>query len=189
MVIISNFFDCDNTNDTSDLMQACMSNDYEKVVYQVETLKADVNYITKDRQCALLRAIFKNNLNIVKYLHEHGAVINISDHKQNTLLMMSIYLRQNDISAYLIISGINILAKNKYNESAMHFCGMTGNIFIMKLLLERDALINELNIRNHSPIILACGNKYTNVVKFLINEGANINVIDHNNDSKFIWKK
>ena len=167
----------------SPLIIACVKQDYNQVVHLVENEKVDVNYKTSDSQCAILHAVMKNNIKIVKYLHEQGADINVMDDKKNNLLMMSIFLKLDDISSYLIVNGIDFTLKNKYNETAMHFCAMHGNLYIMKMLYERGADINVTNIRSHTPLIVSCGNKHTMCVKFLINNGSDINVKDYKNDN------
>jgi ankyrin repeat protein len=167
----------------SDLIIACVKQDYDQVVNLVEIKKVDVNFKTIDHQCAILHAVMKNNIKIVKYLHENGADINVIDAKNNNLLMMSIFLKFDDISAYLIINGINLNQTNKFNEKVVHFCAMHGNLFIMKMLFERGADMNSSNIRNHTPLIMSCGNKHAKCVKFLVENGIDVNGKDYKNDN------
>lgn len=171
------------TDKLSELIIACIKQDYDQVVYLVETKKVDINFKTIDHQCAILHAVMKNNIKLVKYLHENGADINIIDAKNNNLLMMSIFLKFDEISAYLIVNGINLNQTNKFNEKVVHFCAMHGNLFIMKMLFERGADMNPSNIRNHTPLIMSCGNKHGKCVKFLVENGIDVNGKDYKNDN------
>lgn len=166
----------------SGLMIACMQNDYDQVVYQVKTLKSNINYQKEDGTTALMTAIYKKNLNIVKFLCENGADKNNKDYLNNTALMYAIYIHP-DSAIYLIMHGADINIKNNLDETPMHFASMAGELFIMKLLYDRGAFINTHNVNKHTPLMMACGNKHINAIKFLVKNGADINVMDHNNDN------
>jgi ankyrin repeat protein len=172
----------DHENDMTGLMIACLDDDYKQVVYQVEELKSNINYQRRNGQTALMYAIYKNNLKIVKYLCENGADKDLLDEINNTGLMYAIYMCS-EIAMYLIINGANINIKNNKDETAIHFASMIGNILIIKMLIEHGADINVYNINKHTPIMMACGNKHFKCVKYLINNNADINVYDFNHDN------
>jgi ankyrin repeat protein len=172
----------DHENDMTGLMIACLDNNYNQVVHQVETLKSNVNYQRRNGQTALMYAIYKNNLKIAKYLCENGANKDLTDEIGNTALMHAIY-KYPEIAMYLITNGADINIKNSQDETAIHFASMAGNLSIIKMLFERGANINVYNINKHTPIMMACGNKHFKCVKYLITNGADINVHDLNYDN------
>jgi len=182
LYIEPNFVKRDYKDGVTGLMIACLQNDYDQVVYQVKTLKSEINYQKDDGTTALMTAIYKKNLNIVKFLCENGADKNIKDYLNNTALIYAIYLHP-ESAIYLIMNGADINIKNNLNESTMHFASMAGELFIMKLLYERGAEINTFNVNNHTPLMMACGNKHMNAVKYLVKNGADINTIDINYDN------
>jgi ankyrin repeat protein len=169
-------------NDLTDLMIACINDNYEQVVYQVEKLKSDINKQQSNLHTALMYAIFKKNLKIATYLCESGADKDIVDEINNTALMHAIY-NCSEIAIYLITHGANIFNKNKLNETAMHFASMLGDLFIVQLLFEHGLDINSSNTNKHSPIMLATGNKHNKLVKYFIDNDANINDVDSNQDN------
>jgi ankyrin repeat protein len=171
-----------HANDVTGLMIACLHENYDQVVYQVEKLKVNINHQKNDGSTALMIAIYKKNLKIVKYLCENGADKELRDYLNNTALIYAIYLSP-ECASYLIIHGSHINIKNNLNETPMHFAAMTGNLFIVKLLFERGSELNVFNKNKHAPLMMACGNKHFDVIKFLVSNGADINVVDDNQDN------
>jgi ankyrin repeat protein len=166
----------------SNLMYACIDNNYNQVVCIVEVLKEDINYQRTDGQTALMHAVYKKNYKIATYLCENGADKDLKDEIDNTALMHAIYSCP-EIAMYLIINGANINIKNKLGEYPVHFAAMNGNHLIMKMLYDRGVELNIYNINKHSPIMMACSNQHYKCVRYLIQNGASLNDEDYNNDN------
>jgi ankyrin repeat protein len=178
-----NYIKRNHENDMTGLMIAVNLDDYDAVVYQIETLKANPNHQRKNGRTALMYAISKNNLKIVTYLCENGANKDLQDEIENTAIMHAIYMCRTDIAIYLIMNGANINIKNELDEYPIHFASMMGNLLIIKMLYERGCELNVYNNNRHTPLMMACGHKHLNCVKYLVQNGADINAEDNNQDN------
>lgn len=177
-----NYIKREHENDMTGLILACMDNNYDQVVYQVEKLNANVNYQAADGKTALMYAIYKNNFKIAEYLCNKGIDKNIIDDKGNVALNYAITMALN-IATYLIINGADIHIKNICDEYPIHFASMQGDLVIIQMLYERGANLNALNYNKHSPLMMACGNKHLKCVKYLVKNNADVNATDYNNDN------
>lgn len=169
-------------NNMTGLIIACMDNNYDQVIYQVEKLNSNINYQSTDGKTALMYAIYKNNFKIAEYLCEKGADKNIVDDKGNPALNYAITMAP-DVAIYLIMNGADINIKNMCEEYSIHFASMQGNMLIIEMLYERGANLNVFNYNKHTPLMMACGNKRYKAVQYLIKNGADINATDYNNDN------
>ena len=177
-----NYVKREHGDDITGLILACMDNNYDQVVYQVEKLKSNINYQATDGKTALMYAIYKNNFKIAEYLCNNGADKNIIDDKGNVALNYAITMAPN-IATYLIINGANINIKNICDEYPIHFASMQGDLVVIQMLFERGAELNKFNYNKHTPLMMACGNKHFKCVKYLVKNGADINATDYNNDN------
>ena len=127
-------------------------------------LGADINTV-----CPLRAAVFEGNLDMVKFLVENGAMVNIpSRYYNNTCLMLAAVRNNNaNIVNYLLENGANLHAKDQDGRTALHYATEQGNFDIVRNLLEAGAA----NVKDHgrlTPLMLACMNRNEIAAKFLI---------------------
>eukprot|EP00833_Pecoramyces_ruminatium_P000916 jgi/Orpsp1_1/1174948/evm.model.c7180000052063.1 len=153
----------------------------------------------------LLTAIKFENINIIKYLIEHGADPN--QHQQYekmgeniiTLnpIICAIQQSNKNIIQYLVEEvGINIPLLDEKNHFIIYAI-KNSNFSIVKCLIKYHADINRKNEYGWTPLIQAMYKKPLNIdlIKYLIENGADINAVDNNNENalihiiKFIKKK
>lgn len=139
----------------------------------------DINHESRRSESALACAVRRQHVSIVKLLLERGANANVI-----------LYPACSDEAMARDRRHIPFRRGNHY--AALHRTAANGNIPILRLLLDHGARVNQIagnttalhaaikNIRRHrpghvSPEILA---RYTEVVKLLLERGANVNAQD-----------
>lgn len=118
---------------------------------------------------------YQNNLPGIKKEIENGADINMEDsiYHNYTPLIIAISRNYFKVSKYLLENGAKLPKKGKYNDTVLHH---TSRIRIMKLLLKHGADINAFSIYNDTPLMRH--NHDPEVVQFLIDNNANVNLVD-----------
>ena len=128
---------------------------------------ANVNHLTPTNCTPLRAACFDGRLDIVQYLVEHGAKINISDAFNNTCLMIAASKGHLNVVKYLLSIGSNPDVVSNCGNTALHFAAERGHLDVIKCLLEKGAQIIE-NTFGMTPLNLAAENTKAHVVEYLI---------------------
>ncbi len=97
------------------------------------------------------------NFEIVKYLVDNGAKINVANPVGQTPLAFAARFGYENIVKYLLAKDANTnLSDSVYKLTPLIACSIGGNAEIGKMLIEKGALINQCDgINNHSPLIWA----------------------------------
>ena len=120
------------------------------------------------------------NFEIVKYLVEKGAAINIVDENDTTPLLKAANQKNWNVVSYLIEKAANVELADKKNNTPMHEAAKSGVLNIVKSLVEKGADFNARNDYGYTPIHLAALNGHLNILMYLIDEkGANFTVKDN----------
>jgi len=138
------------------LFIAAMKN-YKKEVELLIEKDANVNLQTKfHRKTPLYVAVENNHLSIVKLLVEKGADVNLSDEKNKNPLYIAI--EDTDDEKH----------RKKHKDPNVR-------INIIKYLIEKEADINIADNTGISPLIIALNYDEEDIVKLLVEKGANVN--------------
>jgi ankyrin repeat protein len=115
------------------------------------------------------------NTDVVKLLVERGANLEAAHQGCGiTPLHMAVNGEHTDMVGFLLDSGANIHAVDKYNETALHKSACKGNTDVVDLLLNRGADTEVRDKDGCTPLHLAVFYGQTDVVNLLVNRGANI---------------
>ena len=166
----------------NEIYKVCKSNDIfiikEKLgLLTLEEKKIILNYQTETSIPILILACINNNLNLLEYLFNEGADLNIK-------LMYQKILDTND-------NNNNRICCNK-NTSLLHIACKIKNFNIVKFLINNKVDINAIDIYNSTPLYNICQHfndainnnklyKYKKedfdeifqIIKFLLKKGAN----------------
>ena len=128
---------------------------------------ANVNSTTKSNSTALRAACFDGHFEIVKFLVENSADIEIANRHGHTCLMIACYKGHLAIAKYLITRGADLNRKSVKGNTALHDCAECGSLDIMKLLLSHNAKM-AADSYNMTPLLAAAVTGHSAIVEYLL---------------------
>lgn len=151
-------------------------------------LTAGMNPNIKVSQTAmtpLMLATVKGHEEVVNLLLTKGADINAKEKSGNTALMGAVLNNHLNIAKYLIKNGADVNARNDKGLTALFGAAKAGKIEFAKMLLDNKADPNIADTAGEmagcTPLLIAVSEGHLDVVKVLIEKGANINAQMANN--------
>lgn len=155
------------------LMLATIKNN-ELLVSALIAAKADVNKQDKNGYTALIFAAYNNFDNIALKLIETGADVNTQNNKGETPLMWATYKNNESIVSALIAAGANPYLANSNNRTALQFGLDTGTRQVIQAIFSSH-LLKDKKVEIDSGLVLATSYGNFEAVKFLIEQGADVN--------------
>ncbi len=121
------------------------------------------------------------NEKVMKLLSEIG--IDSCDSYLRTALIWSTFYNNIDLMEWLIKNGANIDHQDINGYSALHFAGQQKNLYAAKLLLDKGADINLIDIHGNPPIWTAIFNSKGDyrLVRLYALKGATLDYKNKNN--------
>ena len=183
-----------NSYTKSTFLITAIDNGYLDIAKDLINHGADINKSNKYKETPLLTALRNQEFKFAKYLISKGVNLSSEDVQGNNALTYSIQFNQNDIALKVIdkidihrLLPIGILKKGVgYSQSDIYFIDprarkftylhlavKNGNITIIKELLRRGLDIEDKAKVKITPLQMAILYQNVNVVKFLIENGAN----------------
>jgi len=162
--------DCIGTNQDTPLHFASNSglNDIAAILLE---RGADPNQTNEDLEASLHFAARKGHLKMAELLFDNGADIDAADKDGETALFFASESGHSDIVKYLLSKSAK-LTKNKRGITCLHIASACKEgLECVKLLLEYVPL-NCMDIDKDSPLNYAVAEGNKNVVKFLLEKGA-----------------
>lgn len=146
---------------------------------------ANIN-IKSENYGLLLHALARNSGSeeIFKIILENDLNINIDEtHDNCTALFYACKHNNLRLAELLIQHGANVNFATKNNITPLHCACSNLNLEMIKLLIQNKADVNFKSENDYSPLQLACsrywlGKDSNNVIKYLIDSGADINSKD-----------
>jgi ankyrin repeat protein len=132
------------------------------------------NYI--ENETGLMIASGAGALNVVKYLVEHGANVNMKDKDvdvKNTALMLACGEGHLEVVKYLVEHGAKVNMKNNNNGTALMFASQEGNLEVVRFLVGRGANTNDKTKEGETALDMAREGGYDDIVEFLTIEKNN----------------
>ncbi len=184
-------FACDSKAGATALHKACQGGSLEVVKILVDNGAFINAVVVSTGHTALIEALWFKQADICKYLIEQNAGINLSTHYGFTILQHFEYaMNVNQVGREKLLEADKAL---KSRQS--HDAGMVETQKLMKAVVENNlkevqALISagaEIDERSpvlngfndyHTPLLVACRDGHTEIVKELINAGADINAVE-----------
>ena len=164
----------------TDLIRASSKGNLKEVIRLVES-GVDVNETTKNGWNALLEASGEGHLKIVKYLLEHGANANIK--AGYTSLMRAAYHGYFDIAKCLVKYGADINAKDDVGMSVL--MRTFGRLELIRHVAE---FIDFKDSEDEFALLIErAKNDYLKMVKFLVENGVDVNSVSDNGWSVLMW--
>jgi len=135
----------------------------------------------------LFYAIQKGQIDVVRYLVNHGATLFPQINEITTALHQAMLPRSPrqsrlEIIAFLLATGqIDVNARNIYGNTALHTAAEYGYVDVISLLLQAGANIEMRGQDGQTPLLLATAKGHNEVVHTLLINGANPNQADNDN--------
>lgn len=128
----------------------------------------------------LMYACYNNNIDVSRILIEYDVEINLTNHANCTALMMACNNRCHDTVKLLLKYGAEVNVQETINgETALTLaCKFYYDYDIIKMLLEKGAVVNVVNKKGETPLILSCFTNNIKNIRLLVDHGADINVHD-----------
>jgi ankyrin repeat protein len=162
------------------LVQAAVNDDLDEVKARV-IMRAKVNARDKSANgiSPLHAAVENGNLEMIQFLLDHGAKVNIRDSDKRTPLMMMDGDATEEILDLLVRYGAKMqLADKEKNTVLHHLVQNTSNESLIAMLINLGVSVNAVNKSGQTALMLAAGNDNEESVKKLLESGADVNLLD-----------
>lgn len=134
--------------------------------YLLEQGNLNINSVGYLGMTALsLASIEYGNLEMIKYLLEKGADINVKNEDGSTALMTASMYGNLEIIKYLIENGADINAKDNDGSTALIYASKWGNLETVEYLVKNGADINIKDIENKTALDWAANSRIEEVLK------------------------
>lgn len=130
--------------------------------------RAPINLADTNGYTPLARAVVGGYLDVARLLINRGANLNTLTKEKNTLLMLSVLSKNNELTIFLLTLDIDIDAKEIAGETALMLAAATGQETMVNSLIQAgtDLRTRNLNDRNAYQIAINSGhNKTADLIK------------------------
>jgi uncharacterized protein len=159
-------------------------------------LKKDVYIHAQDKEgrCALVAAAYKNRLEIVDVLIAVGADVNMKDNTLQSAYLISTSDGYTELLKKTLKAGADVHSTDSYNGTGLIRAADRGHVEIIRELLKTDIRVNHINKLGWTALLEAIilgdgGRRHTEVVRLLVDAGADINLPDKDGSTPFTHAK
>ncbi|OWZ23575.1 Serine/threonine protein kinase [Phytophthora megakarya] len=187
LTVVKRLVECDNVQvDAGDdygrtpLIFASWNGQLHVVEYLLDH-GAQVDVADHGGSTALRFAASEGHLAILKLLIDRGATVNTADLNGWTPLRLATERGHVDIVKCLLEHDVDVDTRDNWGSSALRFAASDGRVEIMKLLVEiGSARVNQAEGHlGWTPLMLATWNGHINVVRYLLDHGADVDAKDN----------
>lgn len=137
---------------------------------------------------ALIAASYQNHLEVARLLIEAGADVNVKDASQHSAYLIPTADGYLEFLKLTLRSGADVHSLDSYNGTGLIRAADRGHIEIIEELLETDIGIDHVNRLGWTALLEAIilgdgGPRHTEVVRLLVQAGADVMLADNNGDT------
>jgi uncharacterized protein len=162
-----------------------MKGDYNRLNELLKDDKCEINQQLCKEGNPLIWAVLFENKEIVELLINHG--FDVNEHRSccEAILMIAVTTGNLDIVKILVDNGANINQQDAIGgASALQYACDEGHVDIVEYLIKMRA---DINGNDGGPLLAASRGGYIIIIQFLINNGAQVNLLDVRGSSALIW--
>ena len=141
---------------------------------------ANINLKGKSKCTPLIISCQKNNLELVKLLLKYNAATNIHDKFFNTPLQIACKNSNIEIVKSLLENNVNINKANSYTQTPISIACLYNNLEIIKLLMEKKPDLKKGYFQVGSLLAIASRKGYLEIAKYLIARGVELDCHKYN---------
>ncbi|KAM6909667.1 inversin [Xenentodon cancila] len=130
-----------------------------------------------------------NNAETVDVFLSHPSVKDEPDLEGRTAFMWASGKGSDDVIRTMLALNpqIDINMADKYGGTALHAASLSGHVSTVKLLLEKGAMVDSLDVMKHTPLFRACEMGYRDVILTLIKGSAHVDLVDVDGHTALHW--
>uniref|UniRef100_A0A674P3G7 Euchromatic histone-lysine N-methyltransferase 2 n=1 Tax=Takifugu rubripes TaxID=31033 RepID=A0A674P3G7_TAKRU len=161
------------------LYPAAKQGETQRVLLMLSNIDPSYQPDAQNKRCALHAAAQRGLLDICYMLVQAGANVDAQDKDLRTPLVEAIINNHIEVARYLIQSGACVYHVEEDGYTGLHHAAKLGNLEIVNMLLETGQVdVNAQDSGGWTPIIWAAEHKHLDVIKVLLNRGADVNIAD-----------
>ncbi|KAK0060680.1 ankyrin repeat domain-containing protein 12-like isoform X4 [Biomphalaria pfeifferi] len=147
---------------------------------------ADINAVGHKGNTALHLAAKKGKIEMVRLLLRHRGNIDSQNSEGVTAVFIAVNSKSEDMLKLLGLMGADLSIKQNDGTTVIIQAAKSGNVNGVRCLLEHynDKLLHDINAfdkQGQNALMYATNERYIEIVKILINHGANVNLQNPNN--------
>ena len=132
---------------------------------------------------ALLAATQRNQIEVARFLIQEGSDVNAKDHIQDTPFLYAGAEGRTEILKFMLSADPDFASINRYGGTALIPAAHHGHVDTVKLLLTTKIDKDHVNTLGWTALMEAVilgdgGPKHTEIVRLLVEAGANVNIPD-----------
>ncbi len=152
-----------------------------EVVKKLVAKGANLDKQDNDGNTALIIAAQEEHIEVAKQLIEAGANLDIKDNNKDTALIRAVIRGHIEIVKCIVGAGANLDIQNEKGKTAIHLAIEKGCTDIEKnLMLAGDDFLDK---EGYKEYLVKNQKKYIEILKYLINVGAKLNIKDINGNT------
>ncbi|XP_035491809.2 inversin isoform X2 [Scophthalmus maximus] len=130
-----------------------------------------------------------NNAETVGVFLSHPSVKDEPDLEGRTAFMWAAGKGSDDVirTMLALTPNIDINMADKYGGTALHAASLSGHVSTVKLLLEKGAMVDSLDMMKHTPLFRACEMGHRDVILTLIKGSAHVDLVDVDGHTALHW--
>uniref|UniRef100_A0A146YWN6 Inversin n=1 Tax=Fundulus heteroclitus TaxID=8078 RepID=A0A146YWN6_FUNHE len=130
-----------------------------------------------------------NNAETVGVFLSHPSVKDEPDLEGRTAFMWAAGKGSDDVIRTMLALAprIDINMADKYGGTALHAASLSGHVSTVRLLLEKGATVDSLDVMKHTPLFRACEMGYKDVILTLIEGSACVDLVDVDGHTALHW--
>lgn len=134
---------------------------------------------SQNRRSALHAAAQRGLVEVCYILVQAGAQVDAKDKEMRTPLLEAIINNHLEVARYLVQSGACVYHVEDDGYTGLHHAAKLGNLEIVNMLLETGQVdVNAQDNGGWTPIIWAAEHKHVDVIRALLNRGADVTIND-----------
>ncbi len=149
---------------------------------------ASAEISNEEGNCPIHLAILNYDLNLLKYMIENKANLNVQNRlTKRTALMMAVQEKEERFIELLIKAGADLDIVDGYKETVLHVAVRQSNEALVGLLMKRGANLDIQNDKGWTALMIAVRRNNKKIFSALLEKGADIHLKDKNGWQAISW--